>query len=101
MRLRCVSIVPFGIPVVPLEYGSTASWSSSTAPSKGAAAPVPFSASSGVAPAGASAPRTRTEMASDRPDARTASSAFSRQQGCAMTTVASQSSSCLPISVAE
>ena len=49
-RLRCVSITPFGSPVVPLEYGS-ATTSSGSIVTAGAVPGSSTSASNGVAPA--------------------------------------------------
>ena len=44
-RFRCVSITPFGRPVVPLEYGSATTWSGSTRTAGGSLLASPMTAS--------------------------------------------------------
>ncbi len=85
-RFRCVSITPFGSPVVPLEYGSATRSSAASIATSGGSPPAWSSDANGVAPS--ASPNTKI---SSTPARAAAAVAFSSSSGTVTSRRAPQS----------
>ena len=89
-RFRCVSITPFWIPVVPLEYGSAIRSSAGLISTCGGSPSARSSEANGVAPS--ASPYTKI---SSTPERSAATVAFSSSSGTVTSSRAPESTSCL------